>query len=91
MFDKKSRYRNSEIYKVTDSRGRLVDVVCAVDKPIQSFLGYHRRKQGQRLDHLAFRYMKDATGFWRLAEFNQAMMAEQLSEVQEIAVPAERN
>ena len=40
----------------------------------------HRRKQGQRLDHLAAFYIKDVYGFWRIAELNNVMLPEALSE-----------
>ncbi len=87
MFDKKSRYAKQETYTVTDNRGRSVKVVIPPDKPRQSLKGYHRRKQGQRLDHMAYKYLQDNTGYWRIAEFNDAMHAEMLSEADEIGIP----
>jgi hypothetical protein len=49
--------------------------------------GYHLRRQGQRLDHMAFKYLKNAAGFWRICELNDVMQAEMLSEADEIAIP----
>lgn len=90
MFIKKSRYAKQEIHHVTDSRNRLVPVVLPPDKPVQTFLGFHVLKQGQRLDHMAYKYLQDNQGFWRIAEFNNVMHAEQLTEKAEIAIPKER-
>ena len=53
-------------------------------------LGEHLLKQGQRLDHLAFRYTGNAAGFWRICELNGVMHAEALTEVQAIKIPRRR-
>lgn len=90
MFIKKSRYVKQQVHHTTDSRGRIVSVVLPPNKPAQTFLGFHVLKQGQRLDHMAFKYLQDNQGFWRIAEFNDVMHAEQLSEKAEIAIPKER-
>lgn len=87
MFDDKSRYKDVEQYEMQDLRGRTVPVVATPEAPIQSILGYHLLKQGQRPDHLAARYLDNAAGFWRIAEANDAMLAEALSEQPEIAIP----
>jgi hypothetical protein len=50
-------------------------------------MGVHLRRQGQRLDHLAHRYLDDPTGFWRICELNDVMHAEMLSEALEIDIP----
>ena len=68
----KSRFTGQPTYTATDR---------------QTLLGYHVRKEGQRLDHLAYRYLNDATAFWRICELNDVMHAEQLSEAAEIAIP----
>jgi hypothetical protein len=90
MFDDNSRYINADQYIVKDKRGRSVKVVVTPAAPQQSILGYHLLKQGQRLDHLANRYLANPAGFWRIAEANDAMQAEALSERQEIAIPNKR-
>lgn len=87
MFDKKSRYRGLEPYEVADRRGRKVMVVPVPPKSTQVLRGYHARQQGQRLDHMAYRYLDDAAGFWRICELNDVMLPEALSEVPEIAIP----
>lgn len=87
MLEEKSRYAKRKTYPVTDSRGRLVPVVPVPDPPKARLLGIHLRKQAQRLDHLAFKYLHDGTAFWRICEANDAMLPESLSEQQEINIP----
>ena len=88
MFIEKSRYKNIEQYEVKDERrNRLVKVVAVPNAPLQPVIGFHLLKQGQRLDHLAEQYLADAAGFWRIAEANDVMLPEALTEQQEIAIP----
>ena len=87
MFTDKSRYKNVTQYEVTDHRGRTVIVVACPAAPQQSIKGYHLLKQGQHTDHLASLYCSDPSGFWRIAEANDSMLPEALSEQSEIAIP----
>lgn len=87
MFDTKSRYVNLEPYEVTDRRGRAVKVVPVPAAPSQELLGVHRLRQGQRLDHLAAKYIDNPAGFWRICELNGVMLPETLSEALEIEIP----
>jgi hypothetical protein len=87
MFDPKSRYVNMPQYSVTDHRGRTVMVVQTPPDPNEGLLGIHVLREGQRLDHLAFEYLNDPAGYWRIAERNEAMLPEQLSEQREIEIP----
>lgn len=57
MFDSKSRYANLQTYSVTDHRGRTVAVVPVPPPPDEATLGIHVLRQGERLDHLAQRYL----------------------------------
>jgi len=86
-FDAKSRYANLETYAIVDARGRVVTVVPVPDAPAQPLLGYHLRKQGERIDHLASAYLADAAGYWRICELDDVMLPESLSEAREIAIP----
>ena len=62
MFDAESRYAGLTTYVVTDRRGRDVVVVVAVRRRRgQPLLGIHVLRQGERLDHLAARYLDDPT------------------------------
>ena len=81
MFDEKSRYASTETYVVTDARGRQVPVVVPPPAPDSSLLGIYLLKQGERLDHLAAKFLNDPAGFWRIAERNDAMLPEALSGV----------
>lgn len=88
IFDAKSRYvLNAELYEVRDRRQRTVMALTTPEAPVQTLLGEHRRKEGQRLDHLANFYLKDPNGFWRLAELNGTMMADAIAEVNILKIP----
>jgi hypothetical protein len=87
MFDDASRYKNVEQYEQKDKRGRTVKVVAVPAAPLQTVMGFHLLKHGQKTDHLAGRYLNNATGFWRIAAVNEVMLAETLSELNEIAIP----
>ncbi|MGA9772084.1 MAG: hypothetical protein WBV94_23835 [Blastocatellia bacterium] len=88
MFDSKSRYAAVATYTVTDHRGRAVEVVAVPERIEESTLGFHVLRQGERLDHLAQRYLENAAGFWRICELNNVMLPETLTEAREIAIPA---
>jgi hypothetical protein len=88
MFDPKSRYVKLTTYAKQDHRGRTVAVVPIPAPPADVLLGIHVLRQGERLDHLAFRYLEDPAGYWRIAEFNGVMLAEALTEQPEISIPA---
>ena len=87
-FDAKSRYAKAATLSVTDARQRIVTVVIPPGAPNQLFLGYHVRRQGEGLDYLAARYLDNPHGFWRIAEINDAIFVEQISETIELSIPA---
>jgi hypothetical protein len=77
VFDAKSRYvRHAGRTTAVDRRGREVACVTPAEVPMLPEAGFHRRRQGQRLDHLANHYLGDPAGFWRIAEANDAMTVE---------------
>jgi hypothetical protein len=86
-FDPKSRYLKIPTYAVVDHRGRTITVVGVPPHVEVVIAGWHVRREGQRPDHLAFKYLGDGGGFWRIAEANDAMQSEWLSELPEIAIP----
>lgn len=90
MFDPKSRYALIRPVHVRDARGRTVVVIPPAPHPRQTLRGLHLRKQNERSDHLAALYVSDAAGYWRLAEMNDAMTAEVLTELREVAIPNPR-
>ena len=88
IFDAKSRYaKNASLYQVSDRRGRTVMALTVSDPPVQTLLGEHLKREGQRLDHLANFYIKDPNGFWRLAELNDVMLPDALAEVDILKIP----
>ncbi|HEX2854244.1 MAG TPA: hypothetical protein VHO24_13495 [Opitutaceae bacterium] len=87
MFDEKSRYAAAETQAVPDTRGRTVNVVVPPPAPAQTLLGVHLLRQGERSDHLAAKYLNDPAGYWRLAEQNDAMLPDTLTEQREIEIP----
>lgn len=83
-----SRYvNNASIYEATDRRGRTVAALTVAEKPAETLLGEHLRKEGQRLDHLANFYLQDPSGFWRLCELNDAMLPDALAETDIVKIP----
>ena len=90
LFDPKSRYAGIFTVLLPDSRGRAVEVVAPAPAPVQAVRGRHVRRQGERPDHLAALYLSDPAGYWRLAEMNDAMTAEVLSELRELDIPVLR-
>ncbi|KAF0813714.1 hypothetical protein IGB42_02067 [Andreprevotia sp. IGB-42] len=87
MFDSKSRYVAVTPVLMTDARGRTVEVIPPAPAPKQTFRGVHVRREGERPDHLAALYLSDPSGYWRLAEINDAMRAEVLTELREVVIP----
>lgn len=87
MFDPKSRYGGVAGYTAIDRRGRMVTVIPAPDRPDQALLGLHRRIDGQRLDHLAFHYLADPAGYWRICELSDVMLPDALAEARDIPIP----
>ena len=87
MFDSNSRYADIPTYPVTDHRGRTVLVVPPPPDPSEGLMGIHILRQGERLDHLAFKYLNDPAAYWRIAERNKVMLPEQLTEQREIEIP----
>jgi hypothetical protein len=87
VFDPASRYAKLPPYLVSDRTGRLVQVVPAAPALEQETLGVHLRKQGTRLDHLAWRYLGDATAWWRICELADVMHPDAVAQADEIAVP----
>jgi hypothetical protein len=83
-----SRYDQAVIYQATTAAGATVSslVIPAVRSPAP--IGYHPRIVGDRLDLLAVRYLDDPTGFWRLCDANNALVAGALEQQALIAIPA---
>ena len=91
LFDPKSRYlRHASTVTITDDAGRTVPVLTPAEPPAEDELGQHRRRDGQRLDHLASYYLDDPGGYWRICDLNDAILPDALAEVDLIKIPAGR-
>jgi hypothetical protein len=89
-FDPKSRYAKAEKLDVTDARGRTVKAIVPPPAPKQTLLGIHALRQGERVDLLAAKYLDDPAGYWRIAEQNDVMLPEALTEKREIEIPTKK-
>ncbi len=87
MPDNNSRYKDAKKVTIRDHKGRERTVLVPPRAPQQTIRGEHLRIQGQRLDHLAAFYLGDGTAFWRIAEANDAMLPESLSEADVLIIP----
>lgn len=88
VFDRKSRYvRHAKIVQADDLTGRRVSCLTPALPPRKFELGLHKRREGQRLDHLSARYLDDPAGFWEIAEANDAMSAEAIVDNPLIKIP----
>lgn len=89
MFFPGSRYKKAGIYQVTRADGTLVPVT-KLPLPVKRQLqGYHQRRSGERLDSLAYSYLKDATAFWKLCEANNTVVPDALATRKLIGIPFE--
>lgn len=87
-FDPDSRYvRFATVYTVRDRNGREVQALTPAKIAPQVELGEHLARQGQRLDHLAARYLDVATGYWMIAHHHGAMSADVLTDAPVIRIP----
>ncbi len=88
MFSSGSRYQGAgAAYQVSLPGGMTV---LATPLPLPQpapVLGYHQRTPTDRLDLLAFRYLGDATAFWRICDANNAMVPAALAARALIAIP----
>lgn len=87
MFFKGSRYEKTGTYTVTTADGRQVSAARLPLPQTVALQGYFRRKEGQRLDHIASRYLRDATAFWKLCDANDAVVPDALAAGDLIGIP----
>jgi hypothetical protein len=88
MFFPGSRYKESAIYLVPRPPGTPVATVVVPLPSRRRLLGFHPRKQGQRLDHLASRYLGDPTASWLLCDANNSPVPDALARRDLVAIPA---
>jgi hypothetical protein len=87
MFAPNSRYFSLSTYTVLLPDGRVVAATRCAQPTALPLAGYHRRVDGDRLDLLAARYLKDPTFFWKLCDANNALVPDSLSACDLIGIP----
>ena len=88
MFFPGSRYHILVSYTAKGPDGSIVPVT-RTPLPVQApLLGFHQRRQGQRLDLIAAHYLVDPTTFWRLCDANNAFVPDALAVHSLIGIPA---
>ena len=78
MFVKGSRYEAVEDSELTDDQGRILCYKKVRFIPETDAQFTHLLTQGERLDHLAYRYYRDPERFWRICDANEAMWPDDL-------------
>ena len=87
MFFPGSRYSSMVSYSVTRPDGSTVQATRLPTPGVQAVLGYYRRKQGDRLDQIAGRFLADATEFWHVCDANGSMVPDALAARDLIGIP----
>lgn len=87
MFFDGSRYLNAGSTVWTLPDGRMVSTTKIPKPTMHPLIGYHRRDDSQRLDHLAYHYLKDPTTFWRLCDANGTPCPDALAARRLVGIP----
>jgi hypothetical protein len=87
MFSPTSRYADAGSYQVTLADGSVVTVTRIPALVPRAPIGWHRRADGERLDLIAYHFLKDATRAWQLCEANDAISPDALAVHELIAIP----
>ncbi len=68
MIDKSSRYAKVGTYAAKDASGESVEALELRTIPATEGIFYHTVQEGERLDHLAHRYLRDPSKFWKICD-----------------------
>jgi len=90
MFPPSSRYAKAETYQARLPSGKTATALVLPGPRFPAPIGYHPRAVGDRLDLIAVNYLNDPTGFWRLCDTNDSLVAGALERRALIGVPAAR-
>jgi hypothetical protein len=78
LFFQGSRYANVGEDQLSDGKGREIGYKKVRFIPETRAQMAHIVNQGERLDHLAHRYLRDPERFWRICDVNRAMWPDDL-------------
>ena len=87
MFFTGSRYADAGTYQATRADGTVATVTRIPLPTGRPVLGWHRRGEGERLDLIAYQYLKDPAQAWILCEANNAVVPDALAGRDLIAIP----
>ena len=88
VFDRNSRYvLHASVVTATSRDGRAVSALTPAAPAAETERGRHRKKDHERLDHLANYYLRDPFGCWRIAEINGALLPDALAERDMLSIP----
>jgi hypothetical protein len=87
MFSSDSRYAGAGTYQVTLGDGSVATATRIPAPVSRAPIGWHRRGPDERLDVIAYRYLKNATWFWQLCETNGSISPDALAAHDLIAIP----
>jgi len=87
VFSADSRYLGQATYTFGLAGGQTVAVVRIPAPRTSSVVGYYPRPASERLDLVAVRFLNPPTGFWRLCDANNAMVAGALGARSLIGIP----
>lgn len=73
MFSKNSRYRNLPDVVTLDAHGRSVESKALRLLPEVTGTFLHTLAEGERLDHLAYKYYREPTQWWRICDAEAAI------------------
>lgn len=79
MFFKGSRYAKVPTEEIAEANGRVTQYKRIRLIPETRAQMGHGVTEGERPDHIAHRYYRDAERFWRIADANQAMKPDDLT------------
>ena len=86
-FSDDSKYKGAATRITTTPDGAPVTVVDTPRQEEASTLGWVTRRQGQRLDLLAYNHLNGPGDWWRLPDHNNQIVPDATLEQLEIAVP----
>lgn len=79
MFFKGSRYERVKVLELSDENGRSLRYKKTRFIPQTTAQLIHITTAGERLDHIAYKYFRDAERFWRICDANGTMWPDDLT------------